>query len=133
MTCIFCEIVRGEREAYIIYEDEEVMVFLDRYPLTRGHSLVVPKKHYEYIYDVPDDLLARLIVTTREVARAQVKGLGASGVRIVQNNGSDAGQIIFHVHFHVIPFYGEARRHRRVLSREEGEVVSAALREALKG
>ena len=131
-NCVFCRIIRGEAEAYMVYEDDDVVAFLDKYPVSRGHTLVVPKEHYPYIYEVPDPLLAKLVLVARDVARAQVRALGATGVRIVQNNGSDAGQVIFHVHFHVIPFYGAFRLLRRRLERKEGEEVSDALRRELR-
>ena len=129
---MFCRIIRGEAEAYIVYEDDDVVAFLDKYPVSRGHTLVVPKEHYPHIYEVPDRLLAKLVLVARDIARAQVRALGATGVRIVQNNGSDAGQVIFHVHFHVIPFYGPCRFLRYHLGKEEGEEVSNALRRELR-
>ena len=111
----------------MVYESERIIAFLDKYPVTRGHTLVCPRDHYVTIMETPDDLLYDLIRVVKAVARAQVAALGARGVRVVQNNGSAAGQVIFHLHFHVIPFYEGGRVGRTELSHEEGVEVSAIL------
>ena len=133
MPCTFCEIIRGEREAYIVYSDEEVIAFLDKYPVTPGHTLVVPREHYETIMEVPTPLLSRIMEAVKILSRAMFEGLGASGVRVVQNNGRGAMQVIPHIHFHVIPFYDgvEPRRPRPLLTREEAEYVLGRLRSVL--
>ncbi len=129
---MFCRIVKGDAPAHVVYRDDSVIAFLDKYPLSRGHTLVAPLKHYEFIYEVPDDLLARLISVAKTIALAQVRGLGATGVRIVQNNGRDAKQIIPHVHFHVIPFYGPCDLRRKLLGEDEGREVASELRKAIE-
>ncbi len=131
MNCVFCKIIRGEEPAYVVYEDNDVIAILDKYPINRGHTLVMPKRHYRDITEVPSDELCRVINVTKLVTMAVIKALGVSGVRIIQNNGEDAGQVIFHIHFHVIPMTGHmAGRH--YLTEEEGREVSMALSRAIK-
>ncbi|RLE82573.1 MAG: HIT family protein [Thermoprotei archaeon] len=134
MECAFCNIVRGLEEAYIVYEDDCVIAFLDKYPVTRGHTLVTPKEHFETILEVPDSVLCRTISVVKRIVSVQFEYLKADGVRVLQNNGSAAGQVIFHLHFHVIPYYyGVPLRHVRTpITREEGESISKVLREALE-
>ncbi|MCD6562521.1 MAG: HIT family protein [Thermoproteales archaeon] len=104
-NCVFCEIVKRVQSAYIIYEDDKVMVFLDKRPYNPGHLLVIPKEHYTDIFDIPDDLLAYLITIVKKMSNVVKNALNASGIRLVQNNESSAGQVIFHFHFHIIPYY----------------------------
>ena len=101
--CIFCQIIRKEAPASIVYEDEQVVAFLSNRPVNEGHTLVVPKKHYENIYDIPEEEAAYLFKIVKRVAHAVKDATGAEGIRIVQNNGEAAGQVIFHLHVHIIP------------------------------
>ena len=101
--CIFCKIVSGEIPADKIYEDESLLAFLDIAPVNPGHVLVIPKKHYENIEETPEEVLCWLIKKVKEVGLAVKNGLGVSGYNIVQNNGSVAGQVVPHLHFHIIP------------------------------
>ncbi|MCG2892433.1 MAG: HIT family protein [Vulcanisaeta sp.] len=126
MDCVFCRIIRGEEPAYVVYEDDYVIAILDKYPINRGHTLVMPKKHYRDITEIPSEELCRVIEVVKVVTMAVMRALKAPGVRIVQNNGAEAGQVIFHIHFHVIPMTGHASS-RHYLTDEEGREVSAAL------
>lgn len=101
--CIFCKIVEGEIPSTKVYEDETVLAFMDINPWEKGHTLVIPKKHFDPITNVPDDILQQIIVVAKKIAAAQVKGLNAIGVNIAQANGKAAGQEVPHVHFHIIP------------------------------
>ena len=101
--CVFCQIIRKEAPASFIYEDDRVVVFLSNRPVNEGHSLVVPKKHYENIYEVPDDEVDNLFKIAKHVSVAVRDAMAAEGIRVVQNNGAAAGQVIFHFHVHVIP------------------------------
>jgi histidine triad (HIT) family protein len=101
--CIFCKIVAGEIPATTVYEDDETLVFMDIGPIIKGHALVIPKKHYDPVTETPDDVLARLHVVAKKVAKAQMNGFHADGVNIMQNNGKEAGQEVEHIHIHVIP------------------------------
>ena len=101
--CIFCKIVRGELPNATVFEDADTLAFMDIGPIIKGHTLVIPKRHYERLTDTPDEDLNRLISLAKRIAAAQMQGLGADGVNITQANGSCAGQVVPHVHFHVIP------------------------------
>lgn len=101
--CIFCKIVEGEIPSTKVYEDDNVLAFMDINPWEKGHTLVIPKKHFDLITNVPDDILQQIIVVAKKVAVAQVKGLNAIGVNVAQANGKAAGQEVPHVHFHIIP------------------------------
>jgi len=101
--CIFCKIVSGEQDAQIVYEDDLVMGFLDIHPIRIGHTLIIPKTHYETILDIPADELAHLIVITQQLAGQVKRATNAIGLRIGNNNSSAAGQIVPHLHFHIIP------------------------------
>jgi len=103
--CIFCKIVAGEIPSAKIYEDEDVVAFLDINPTTKGHTLVVPKKHVATFLEADDEVIERLIKVSRDVGKAIVKAMNADGLNIGINNGKAAGQIIFHLHFHLIPRY----------------------------
>lgn len=101
--CIFCKIVRGEVPSTRVYEDDDVLSFMDIGPIVKGHALIIPKAHYEDIRDIPEDILQKVIAVTRRVASAQYAGLDADGVNIHQANGATAGQVVPHIHFHAIP------------------------------
>lgn len=126
MDCVFCKIINKEEDAYVVYEDEYVIAILDKYPVSKGHTLVMPKKHYRDLLEIPEDELCHVINVVKLMAMAVKEGLKAPGVRIVQNNGPEAGQVIFHMHFHVIPM-GNDFRGRHVLTPEEGKETLSIL------
>jgi len=101
--CIFCKIVRKQAPASIIYEDETVMAFLDIRPLNEGHTLVIPKKHYVNVFDIPEDQLNKVHKVAKQVSIAIKEATNADGISIIQQNGKAAGQDIFHLHVHAIP------------------------------
>jgi histidine triad (HIT) family protein len=101
--CVFCQIIRKEAPASIIYEDDQAVAFLSNRPVNVGHTLVVPKKHYENVYEVPEDEIAYLFKIVKRIAHAVKDATTAEGIRIVQNNGEVAGQVVFHFHVHIIP------------------------------
>jgi histidine triad (HIT) family protein len=103
--CVFCRIAHKQADASRVYEDEKVVAFLDIRPLNEGHTLVIPKAHYENIFDVPKELNAYLHGVTKQVAIAVKKAMGADGITIIQQNGKAANQDIPHLHVHVIPRY----------------------------
>ena len=105
MPCIFCEILDGKREVHIVYEDENYMAFLDKYPIDDGHTLVIPKKHYERITDMDSNDVGHLFSLIPKIAKAVLSGACADAFSIAQNNGKAAKQIIPHVHIHIIPRY----------------------------
>ena len=102
-SCIFCKIVRKQAPASIIYEDETVIVFLDIRPLNIGHTLVIPKKHYVDIFDIPENQLSQVHKVAKQVSVAVKKATKADGISIIQQNGKAAAQDIFHLHVHVVP------------------------------
>ncbi len=104
-SCIFCKIARKEIPAEIFYEDEFSVAMLDINPVNIGHTLLLSKEHYENIFDLPDELLAKLSVNAKRLAMAIKKGLTADGVNITSNNGRAAGQLVFHAHTHIVPRY----------------------------
>lgn len=101
--CIFCKIVRGELPGEKVYEDEDTFAFLDRKPVNPGHTLVIPKKHSDNLYEADNDSLTATMMTTRKIAIAIKKALGADGINVHINNDRGAGQVVFHLHLHVIP------------------------------
>jgi len=103
MDCIFCKIMNGEIPSYTIYEDEIVKVFLDVNPGVNGHTLIVPKKHYLDLYDIPNDTLMHILEVSRKIGKLLEEKLGANGITLVQNNG--LYQEVKHYHLHVKPQY----------------------------
>ncbi len=101
--CIFCKIADGEIRAAKVYEDKDVVAFLDISPAGKngGHTLVMPKRHYELITDIPDKVLASVANAVKKVSGAILKF--SEGVNVLQNNNKVAGQFVMHAHFHIIP------------------------------
>jgi len=105
--CIFCRIVAGELPATKVYEDPDTIAFMDIGPVVKGHTLVIPREHYNSIAETPPGVLQSVIAVVRKIARAQFAGLRADGISVTQANGRVAGQIVPHLHFHVIPRWGK--------------------------
>ena len=103
MECIFCNIRDREAEAEIIFEDEHVLAFLDIQPVNYGHTLVIPKKHYDNFLTVPKDELNKITHATQFLAGVVKRSLNADGFNVISNNGNPAGQSVYHFHFHIIP------------------------------
>ena len=103
--CQFCKLVEKEGVVSSVYEDEKVMAFLDVKPVSEGHTLVIPKTHYENIYEIPEDEIAHLHKIVKRVACAIKKGVNAGGISVTQHNEGAALQRILHLHVHVIPRY----------------------------
>lgn len=101
--CIFCKIVRGEIPCSKVYESETCLAFLDIAPVNKGHALVLPKAHHPTIWDTPAELGSGLMDALGAVSTAVRKATGADGVNVMQNNLEAAGQLVPHLHFHVIP------------------------------
>lgn len=104
-NCLFCKIIKGEIPCSKVYEDEDVLAFLDISQTTVGHTLVIPKDHYDNFLYVPKDLVAKTFSVAQKISQALVSGLGAKGVNILVNTNEVAGQTIMHFHIHVIPRY----------------------------
>ena len=102
---IFARILRGEVPAHKVFEDTHTLAFMDVMPQAEGHTLVIPKWAAENLFDLPQESLVETILTTQRVARAVKKAFDAPGIMIAQLNGRDAGQSVFHTHFHIVPRY----------------------------
>jgi len=100
---IFARILRGELPAHKVYEDDDVFSFMDIFPQSRGHTLVIPKYDAENLFDLPPEWAAKLIGKTQVIAHAVRDALEPDGILIAQFNGAAAGQSVFHIHFHIIP------------------------------
>ncbi len=101
--CIFCKIISGALPKALVYEDDIVMAFLDISPVNIGHTLVVPKTHYPDFISTPKDVLSHTVIQSQRIAAAVLSAFGYEGVNIGINNGSAAGQVVFHMHIHVMP------------------------------
>lgn len=110
--CLFCKIVSGEVPASKVYEDDDFLAFLDIKPINIGHTLLIPKKHYRNLFDLPDDLLSKMGPILKKLAQAVRAGTSAEGVNIGWNNELPAGQLIFHSHVHIMPRHtGDGHKH----------------------
>lgn len=103
--CIFCKLANGDIPTNSIYEDEDFKVILDAAPATRGHCLILPKEHFSDLLEADEAVLAKVLPIARKIAKRQKDVLKADGVNILQNNGSEAGQTVFHLHIHIVPRY----------------------------
>lgn len=101
--CIFCQIVSGQIPSSKVYEDEEVLAFLDITQVTTGHTLVIPKKHYRNVLEMDAEAASSLFARVPKIAKQLQEKLGASGVNIINNNEEAAGQTVFHTHVHLLP------------------------------
>ena len=105
-NCVFCAIIAGEIPSFKVYEDESVLAFLDINPFSKGHTLVIPKSHFEGLLDVDGETLGTLADRVKKIAAKLKAALGCDGFNILQNNGEAAGQTVKHIHFHIVPRYG---------------------------
>lgn len=102
--CIFCQIISGNEEASIVYEDEHFLALMDAYPLTKGHCLIIPKRHYERLDELNAKTRAQLFNIGNKIVEAQKKaGLGIHGTNLLVNDGKAANQTVPHLHLHLIP------------------------------
>jgi histidine triad (HIT) family protein len=103
MECIFCKIVAGGIPSHKVYEDDATLAFLDIHPATRGHTLVIPKEHAADLFALSDEVACAVMRSTQVVAHILQNVVKPDGINVRQNNGSAAGQDVFHYHVHVIP------------------------------
>lgn len=101
--CIFCKIVAGEIPSHKVYEDDDVLAFLDIAPTIQGHTLVIPKRHCPTLIETPPETLRKVAAVIRRVLTAVVDATDADGSNVLQSNGACAGQVVRHVHFHLVP------------------------------
>lgn len=103
--CIFCKILNGDIPSATIYEDEEFKAILDRFPANEGHVLILPKEHSANIFEIDPQLAGRLFTLATKIAREMKHTLGFEHMNVMQNNGTVAGQTVYHFHLHLIPRY----------------------------
>jgi len=101
--CLFCKIIEGKIPCTKVYENDKVLAFLDISPVSKGHTLVLPKKHYETIMDADEQTLYELIKTVKKLSNAVMKAMKADGINVETNNKRAAGQLVPHLHVHLIP------------------------------
>ena len=101
--CIFCKIIKGEIPSYKVYEDESVLAFLDIAPVNYGHTLVIPRSHYKNLEEIPEEILAKVIMAVKKVGKSIKDGLDVQGYNVGLNNDPISGQVVPHLHFHVMP------------------------------
>lgn len=133
--CLFCQIVQGERPAHTIYEGEGAVAFLDIFPCTPGHTLVIPRGHYATLTEMPAEAAGRLFQVAAVVAGKVQQAMGAAGFNLGVNNGKASGQEVFHVHVHIIPRYpadggGSMKSIARMRGTQSLEALAATLRQA---
>lgn len=139
--CIFCKIVRKEIEVSTIYEDDKVLAFLDIKPFSPGHILVIPKEHFENIYDISEDTIAHLYKIVKKMAMVVKRGVNAEGISVIQSNEIAGSQGIFHFHTHVIPRYfgdkinqvGVIWESNVVVDKKELNPVAEKIKNCIKG
>ena len=101
--CIFCKIIRAEAKSWKIWENDYAYAFLDIHPVSRYHTLVIPKNHYENIFDIPESELREVIAGVKKVCKLYEEKLGIQNLQIVNSNGREGQQDVFHIHFHIVP------------------------------
>lgn len=129
-NCIFCKIMEGEIPSSTIYEDEDFKVILDINPAAKGHAIILPKEHYENIYELPEELAGKAMVLAKKLVAHMTEKLECDGFNLIQNNGEIAGQTVFHFHLHLIPRYQDGNNKDlltwNVLQYQEGETDKLA-------
>lgn len=118
MDCIFCSIIKKKDAAAHIFDNNEFVAFMDKYPINTGHTLVLPKEHYQIISDMSLKDIGTLFSLTSHIAKAVIKAVGADGFSLGQNNGEAANQIVPHVHVHIVPRFNNDSEKGRWPSRK---------------
>ncbi|WP_335872021.1 HIT family protein [Bacillus sp. 2205SS5-2] len=127
--CIFCKILAGEIPSAKVYEDEHVYAFLDISQVTKGHTLVIPKIHKENVYELTGEIAAHLFQVVPEIAKGIKEAYNPVGLNILNNNGKEAGQAVFHYHLHLLPRYGKNDGFGAVWKTHTSEYTLADLQE----
>ena len=131
--CIFCKLANGVFPTNSIYEDEDFNVILDVGPATKGHALILPKEHYDNLYELPDELAGKAMVLAKKLAKKITEKLSADGLNVVQNNGETAGQTVMHYHLHLIPRYKNDGQHILWNPTEPSKEELESVRDLIKG
>ena len=106
-NCIFCKILKNEIPSSTVYEDDKFRAIMDIGPIAKGHVILLAKEHAANLLEADDELLAAALPAVKKVAKAVKKTLGCDGINVLQNNGEEAGQTVFHFHLHLIPRYAD--------------------------
>lgn len=117
--CLFCRIIKGDIPSARLYEDVDVLAFLDIFPISKGHTVVIPIKHYSNFFDFPDDSMDKYFTVLKKLAIQIKTNLEADGINIIQNNLPAAGQLVNHMHFHIIPRWKDDKKLQIKLTREQ--------------
>ena len=131
MDCIFCDIIQGNKLGNFIYEDESHIAILDKYPIDYGHSLVIPRDHFEKVTDMNSDKVGDLFSKVPKIAKAIIETIDADAFSLAQNNGRAAKQIVPHVHIHIIPRFnnkGTVWTKRDIGKDDELEILAEKIR-----
>ncbi|NWJ68732.1 HIT family protein [Marine Group I thaumarchaeote] len=133
--CIFCDMIEGKLSCHMIYQDDDCISILDKYPIDNGHSLVITKKPYEKIMDMDVDEVAKLFSKIPKIAKAIIRATNADAFTIAQNNGKAAKQIVPHVHVHIIPRYNTTETlwtKRKILTENELDELAQKIKNYLE-
>jgi histidine triad (HIT) family protein len=104
-SCVFCRIIGGEEMVSLVYEDDRAIAFLDIQPVSTGHTLVVPKHHFETLFDLPDNLALHCLAVAKRIAQGIIDATGAAALNVFSPNGQVGGQDVPHFHWHLIPVH----------------------------
>jgi len=127
VNCLFCNIAKGKESSSKIYEDKNTYAFLDINPTNKGHTLVIPKKHFYNFYDLPDKEMCQMMLTAKKLAAVIKKAMNADGINIIMNNDRAAGQLISHSHVHIVPrFDNDGFRHWKGTPYQTSEMEQVA-------
>jgi histidine triad (HIT) family protein len=118
-VCAFCNIASGRAPASIVYEDANILAFMDLNPVNIGHTLVIPREHWVNIYDIPEKSLNEMATVVKRVSIAVKKTVGADGIKVIQLNERAAGQTVMHIHIHIIPTISKTR----IIKRNHGHIT----------
>jgi len=136
--CIFCKIINGEIPSSKVFENEHVVAFLDISQVTKGHTLVIPKIHKENIYELTPEIAGKVFEVVPKIANAIKKEFNPIGLNLLNNNGEQAGQSVFHYHVHIIPRYGKGdgfgavwKTHENQYTGEELQNIASSIANSL--
>ena len=135
MDCLFCKIISGEIKSNKIHEDELTYAFLDIFPVTKGHALVIPKNHAQHLEELDDDSISAILITAKKVSERLRNTLNYPATTIGINNGTEAGQEIGHVHIHIIPRYNDTGTlwlKRKILRDNELDELAQKIRNCIE-
>lgn len=137
-NCIFCKIASGDIPSVRVFENDDIVVFLDISQVTKGHTLIIPKKHANDVFELSETDITSIYRYVPKIAKAITETFHAKGINIINNNGEAAGQTVFHYHIHLIPRYGEEDGFRAIFtnhmdkySKEDLEIISDRIKKNL--